>query len=131
MYPIPLPKSTEGQEFWAEREAAWNEARDNLFHAKVVQTHYYNLQHRSDKFLEVGDKVLLKVAVQEEGVGKKLSERFRGPFVVKECRRDTIHQIMFWNYLKVISPILFFTSADQKNILRGGGLSFVGEGVRG
>lgn len=52
---FPLGRSAEGEVCWEEQEAEWYEARDNLLRLKVDQFHFYNLQHRPEVELEVGD----------------------------------------------------------------------------
>lgn len=57
---------------------------------------------------------------QEEGAGKKLDKKFRGPYKVIDCRRETSNYVLDLPIGDKVHPV-FHISKLKKYFERGGG----------
>lgn len=83
-------------------------ARDAMALASAAQARAYNKNHRSE-ILEPGDLVLVNphslVLAGAQGPGRKLVQRFIGPFEVQERISDTVYDLRLPSSYKMSSII--------------------------
>ncbi|KIY60703.1 hypothetical protein CYLTODRAFT_322624, partial [Cylindrobasidium torrendii FP15055 ss-10] len=72
-------------------------ARDAVVHAQELQARAYNKGRKPVRVLEPGDQVLINPhsleLVESKGTGKKLVQRYLGPFEVMERINPMVYRL--------------------------------------